>query len=1255
NPVGVKQSAVNVPLMRLDIQLTIRSSNLVTIDNMTVNEIGSSKRDADVKQFKLWQDNGDGVFDALTDTVLSSSPVSNQLARFTALAMGINLGERRLLFVTADIDDFSQTNPPVTFGAQFDNFQSIVPLVPGSVQEKEPITGNVHFPMFSGAPTIVPKIITVSSTSVAASKVGINTPDFPVLQLRARTELGTGRLTRLTVNLEGTASVTAPADVGALKLYDDTDGDGAIDPGEALLATANWTVLATGVKEAVLAPLNIDLTTTPRPLLLAVDVLDAVIRRNFRLVLPDFNFIGVAGGDLENVNFPMASAFTTISSRLTFNGVNLATSNVNIGTNDFPVLSLFAQLDKTPPAPNNFEILDGFTVNLTGNASTTAPRDIGDLELYNDANGNGVIDGGDTQLATAPFVGGQATFTGLNLRITTTRRFFILALDVAAGAIVSRTFQLTIPDANALNAPAVIILTAPFPISSSVVTIVNTLTVVGTDLAAQTVALGTANFPVLALTLSTNGGAGTLNGFTVNLIGTATYPADVGDLLLINDADGDQVIDAGELPPLASAPFVSALGSVRATFSGLGLVATPTPRSLILALNIAANATAGRNFRLSITDASSFVTGAGTSVAPTTFPITSRQTDIGSALSVTGISRAESNVSLGTGNFPVLSVLMRMTQGSGQVNSLTVNLEGSAVVGGDVGEVKLYNDANGNGQVDNGEGMLASGTFTPVMGVMQATLTPGTPLNITTTTRSFLLTLDIAAGATVGRNFRLSITSPARVSAPGLTIDPTPFPISSDQTTIGRRLTVEGINRATTGVIPGVSNFPVLSLRVKIDKEATVTLSRLVATLSGTATVPNDVAAVKLLNDTDGDGAVDANESVLATGTIAGSQVTFDGLNVSVTTTPRSLLLIVDLASTAIAGRTFRLTLADANSVTSVQAVVVSPFPIASSEVTIGSVSGGVQGIPPVTFLPGLAMFSMPQDFGNIPADQIMQTTKIARYSPSLGRYELFPFSSPVGLQLGRGYFASFDRQVTINAQGTLAPTTARFPIPVVRDWNLIGYPYPPLEAFANGINWNDPSNVERTTLVQYTDPVLGDQTVTMQEAVNRNVMRPVLFTLNAARNGYTMTTVMEPYRAYWTRCLVNTAVLHLSRLPIQLPSFPFNPSRAKAPSARRDPLSALLGNNFRDGWSIQLIARAGQAEDASNYVGVSTGVGHTGQMGVEKPPALLNVAPTVDLALMQENAPRLAIDLRAPNREQYTWEFVVTTNQPNVPVSITP
>jgi hypothetical protein len=142
---------------------------------------------------------------------------------------------------------------------------------------------------------------------------------------------------------------------------------------------------------------------------------------------------------------------------------------------------------------------------------------------------------------------------------------------------------------------------------------------------------------------------------------------------------------------------------------------------------------------------------------------------------------------------------------------------------------------------------------------------------------------------------------------------------------------------------------------------------------------------------------------------------------------------------------------------------------------------------------------------------------------------------------------------------------------------------------------------------------------------------------------------------------LSDNLTILLSNTAVPPPGLPqLSPTLNSRRSSRRDPVQALLGNQFRDGWSIQLTARAGNAEDVSNFVGVSANAqdGHDAS-DIEKPPALLGVTPTVDLSILQPDAQqrptRYAIALHAPHADQQVWQLAVSTNQPNTPVRVQP
>ncbi|MDW8366747.1 MAG: FlgD immunoglobulin-like domain containing protein, partial [Abditibacteriales bacterium] len=624
-------------------------------------------------------------------------------------------------------------------------------------------------------------------------------------------------------------------------------------------------------------------------------------------------------------------------------------------------------------------------------------------------------------------------------------------------------------------------------------------------------------------------------------------------------------------------------------------------------------------------------------------------------------------VQAGSANVPLLRLDVRHSSRSLDevtLDSVLVSEAGSSKNDADVQQFTLWEDANGNAVFEPGADRVLgqsalsnqvatlSGLAARVPRGQQKTLFVSVDLSDVVQTNP---PLTIAAQLD---NFQSIIpVLPGSVQEKDPVTGNTHYPMVSGSLTVvprDTRLIVTGISRVAASVNVGTTDVPVLSLLAQVDR-GTGTITRITVNLEGTATSPGDIGQVKLVNDINGNGAIDVDigeTTIAATNffTTSGGavQATFDGLSLDITTAVRSFLLTLDITTAATIGRTFRLTLPDTSAISAPGTNVdASTFPIASSQSIIGGGGGPGPGpgqIPPVTFPAGVSMISMPFDFGATLATTVLETPDVARWNPATQQYQLASFV-PFPLELGRGYFVRYGNGgKTVTQQGSLAPTSTRFPVVVQSEWNLIGYPYPPTGLFVNGIDWND-------TRVQF-----NSQTLTLAQAVAAGIVRPVLFTLNTARTNYVMVTSLVPYRGYWARSVNNNVTLLLSNTPLSGP--PILPERTlNTRPARRDPLYALLGNNFRDGWSIQLIARAGQAEDASNYVGVSA----TAQDGrdftdVEKPPALFSIASTVDLALVQpDNATRFAIDLRAPNREQYTWEFVVTTNQPNVPVSITP
>lgn len=87
------------------------------------------------------------------------------------------------------------------------------------------------------------------------------------------------------------------------------------------------------------------------------------------------------------------------------------------------------------------------------------------------------------------------------------------------------------------------------------------------------------------------------------------------------------------------------------------------------------------------------------------------------------------------------------------------------------------------------------------------------------------------------------------------------------------------------------------------------------------------------------------------------------------------------------------------------------------------------------------------------------------------------------------------------------------------------------------------------------------------------------------------------------------------------------------------------------EAWVLPLIARAGEAEDSATVLGVLPADLVSCEEGRF---ALENMAsPGVDVYLVDApgEAQGYAVDLRSAGQQQYTWDFVVRTNQPNAEV----
>ncbi len=225
-----------------------------------------------------------------------------------------------------------------------------------------------------------------------------------------------------------------------------------------------------------------------------------------------------------------------------------------------------------------------------------------------DANANGTTAFARGTSATGPWtsVAGCGTVSGVSPRS---------CVDIGAAATTAYYYQATFTDADTVTG------TNPVVSATSVTTPACSATLnlaVTAQPAAGNVTAGSINNLVGKATVSASAGTITLTAIAVTNSGSALPNADVQDLLLYEDTNGDGLLTAADTLLGVSAWEAS---TSRYVFGSLAWTVTnPTARTLLFALNAAPGATATRTLKLGLAQANVTVASPNT-VAATNFPL----------------------------------------------------------------------------------------------------------------------------------------------------------------------------------------------------------------------------------------------------------------------------------------------------------------------------------------------------------------------------------------------------------------------------------------------------------------------------------------------------------------------------------------------------------------------------------------------------------------------------------------------------------
>ncbi|MCX5789255.1 MAG: hypothetical protein NTX64_12220 [Elusimicrobia bacterium] len=457
----VNAGTSDVGLVKLTLQTNVSKASW---SKLHLDRAGISS-DSDVRAVKLYYDvNQLGYFD-------SSNVGQYQLLSSTGVTFGSILpgstdiwlappmtlsAAPRTFFVAVDLS--TAAPPGDSVGVRVADPSYLVVAWPNSVAP-------VSFTSNLATVSLPPSLMDVTAADTHAPLAAQGTVSVPMLSLRLHMRRYSAEWSGLTVTRTGTA---LDADVPRMRLYADTPGTGVFDPlADTLVATGTF---SGGQATLSFSPVTV-LSVSTAAYFVAYDVSAlAVSGRTFGAQLPSPGAFALAApNSAASAGFPFATAATLISptvTGVTASAVDAAPGSVLQGAAVQPLLSL------TLATTDHAALWNAIQLTRTGTASDT---DIDAVHVFLDANNNGIVDFGDTEVTSGAdrFLNGVANIALTAPQpVSASPAHYLITADVDMFARPAATLGVQVAAAAALAVAAPnFVVDSGFPMSSSIVPI----------------------------------------------------------------------------------------------------------------------------------------------------------------------------------------------------------------------------------------------------------------------------------------------------------------------------------------------------------------------------------------------------------------------------------------------------------------------------------------------------------------------------------------------------------------------------------------------------------------------------------------------------------------------------------------------------------------------------------------------------------------------------------------------------------------
>ena len=947
--------AANVPnssqdLEILQLSLAASSAEDMVVSSITFTASGTGHDVYDVSAAYLYEDtNGNGIYEPGTDSAIGTSQifnVDNGTIEFSGFNRTVTAGTSQDWLVVYNMN--STASNAETFRTSIAANNNI--SAQGAVSGQGTVAGA---PVQSNTMTItnVGRLtITAGSANPAATNEVNTASDLAMLQLNlAANDTENIQVTALTITASGTAHDMDDITSGSVKLYIDTNSDGALDGGDTQLGTGgsydadNGTVTFSGFSRTISASSSEDWLVVCGLSGSASEgeTFAASVKEN-----TDVAATGLGSGQTVNrigapVNGGTKTITTTGSLTISAGPASPGPSNQTASATDVPVLQVAL-------ASSSVEDVNVTSITFTASGTGHERRDLERLGvfLYEDVNADGQVDGGDSLINSDRYNGddGTVTLTGSVTVSAGSTTYLLLAYDFDGSASYGETFTARIAAAADVTATGVTsaqsITPSGTPLQSSAITIssVGSLTLAAgsqnatSPLGNTTEATNAADVEMLQFTVSANATeAVDINAITLNISGTGDDAADVTSAsveLYVDNGTTAGTLDAGDTQLGSGQTWSADNGYVTFSGSSLRQVAAATSETWLLVMDFSGTAINGVTFKADLSSDSS-VDAVGASslqfVSVSGAPVTGGTKTIeatGTLNILTGDNNPGATSELSEATDVEMLQIKLETGPNEDVKITQITVEAVNQSGGDdtdVAGVALYLDVNANGVFDPGTdtGIASGGTF----GADNGTVTFGSLSEVITAAsfESWLVVYDFNSNALNTEQYQ------ARVSPAGITAEGN---ATSNSITAGgsaadggiKTITQEGTLTVSVGAsTPPASNeasdadnVAVFQVNLSADDIEDVSVTQIVFTDSGSSSgnLSTELGAARLYNDTNHNGLLDGDPQIGGTGTLgSGTTITFSGLSEVITrNTSEDWLLVVDFSSSATSPDTFRFT-----------------------------------------------------------------------------------------------------------------------------------------------------------------------------------------------------------------------------------------------------------------------------------------------------------------------------------------------------------